>query len=86
MLSLRAISAEMTYRILLFWGYKTLVKVTVKKNTKFHGHRIISFENIEILIFFINMYVEYQKNHIKLDFNSTLKCFSTTDFWWMYLT
>ena len=32
------------------------------------------------------MYVEYQKNHIKLDLNSTLKCFSTTDFWWMYLT
>ena len=42
------ISAETTYRILLFWGYKTLVKVTVKKNTKFHGHRIISFENVEI--------------------------------------
>ena len=35
---------------------------------------------------FFYMYVEYQKNHIKLDFNSTLKCFSTTDFWWMYLT
>ena len=45
---LSPISAETTYRILPFWGYKTLVKVMVKKNTKFHGHRIISFENIEI--------------------------------------
>ena len=60
--------------------------MTAKKNTKFHGHRIISFENIEIFLKNNYMYVEYQKNHIKLDLNSTFKCFSTTDFWWMYLT
>ena len=39
-----------------------------------------------IFYMYVYRYVEYQKNHIKLDLNSTLKCFSTTSFWWMYLT
>ena len=48
------------------------------------GLLVLKIYRIKKNIFY--MYVEYQKNHIKLDFNNTLKCFSTTDFWWMYLT